>query len=65
MKKQNFSYDVSAITGFTDQEGGMLLSRSLVGAVTPQYGNVRLGIKGTQAINLLDSTLAVQDGDCG
>ena len=26
---------------------------------------MRLGIKGTQAINLLDSTLAVQDGDCG
>jgi hypothetical protein len=43
----------------------MLLSRSLVGATTPQYANIRLGIKGTQAINLLDSTLAVQDGDCG
>jgi hypothetical protein len=65
MKKSNFSYDVSAITGFTDQEGGMLLSKSLVGATTPQYSNIRLGIKGTQAINLLDSTLAVQDGDCG
>jgi len=65
MKKSNFSYDVSAITGFTDQEGGMLLSKSLVGATTPQYANVRLGIKGTQAINLLDSSIAVQDGDCG
>ena len=65
MKKDQFSYDVSAITGFTDQEGGMLLSKSIVGATTSQYGNVRLGIKGTQAINLLDSSLAVQDGDCG
>ena len=65
MKNHKFSYDVSAITGFTDQVGGMLLSKSLVGATTPQYSNVRLGIKGTQAINLLDSTLAVQDGDCG
>jgi hypothetical protein len=65
MKNHKFSYDVSAISGFTDQEGGMLLSKSLVGATTPQYSNVRLGIKGTQAINLLDSTLNVQDGDCG
>jgi hypothetical protein len=65
MKNHKFSYDVSAISGFTDQEGGMLLSRSLVGATTPQYANIRLGIKGTQAINLLDSTLNVQDGDCG
>lgn len=65
MKNHKFSYDVSSITGFTDQVGGMLLSKSLVGATTPQYSNVRLGIKGTQAINLLDSTLAVQDGDCG
>ena len=65
MKNHKFSYDVSGITGFTDQVGGMLLSKSLVGATTPQYSNVRLGIKGTQAINLLDSTLAVQDGDCG
>ena len=65
MKNHKFSYDVSAITGFTDQVGGMLLSKSLVGATTPQYANVRLGIKGTQAVNLLDSTLNVQDGDCG
>ena len=65
MKNHKFSYDVSAITGFTDQVGGMLLSKSLVGATTPQYSNVRLGIKGTQAVNLLDSTLNVQDGDCG
>lgn len=65
MKNHKFSYDVSGITGFTDQEGGMLLSESLIGATTPQYANVRLGIKGTQAVNLLDSTLNVQDGDCG
>lgn len=65
MKKENFSYDVSAITGFTDQVGGMLLSESLVGANTPKYANVRLGIKGTQAVNLLTSDLAVQDGACG
>ena len=65
MKKEKFSYDVSTITGFTDQVGGMLLSESLVGANTPKFSNVRLGIKGTQAVNLLTSDLAVQDGACG
>lgn len=65
MRNQKFSYDISAISGFTDQEGGMLLSKSIVGATTPQYSNVRLGIKGTQQVTLLDSTLYAQDGSCG
>lgn len=65
MKNHKFSYDVSTITGFSDEVGGMLLSQSLVGATTPQYSNVRLGIKGSQSINILTSDLAVQDGDCG
>jgi hypothetical protein len=43
MKNHKFSYDVSTITGFSDEVGGMLLSQSLVGATTPQYSNVRLG----------------------
>lgn len=63
--KQNFEYEVSTITGFTDEVGGMLLSKALVGATTAKYANVRLGIKGTQAINLLDSTPVFQAGTCG
>lgn len=65
MKKEKFSYDVDAISGYTDQEGGLLLTESMVGATTPQYSNIRTGIKGTQQINLLSSTIAVQDGACG
>lgn len=63
--KEDFSYVVSSITGFTDQVGGELLAKALVSATTPKYANVRLGIKGTQALNLLNSTPAFQAGACG
>jgi hypothetical protein len=63
--KENFSYVVSSITGFTDQLGGELLAKALIGATTPKYATVRLGIKGTQQLNLLDSNPAFQAGACG
>ena len=63
--KEDFSYVVSSITGFTDQVGGELLAKALVSATTPKYANVRLGIKGTQALNLLNSSPAFQSGACG
>jgi len=62
--EQEFGYVVSSITGFTDQVGGELLAKALIGATTPRYANVRLGIKGTQALNLLDSTPSFQAGAC-
>ena len=61
---QEFSYAVSTITGYTDQVGGELLAKALIGATTPKYANVRLGVKGTQALNLLDSTPTFQAGNC-
>jgi hypothetical protein len=63
--KEDFSYVVSSITGFTDQLGGELLAKALIGATTPKYTNVRLGIKGTQQLNLLDSSPSFQAGACG
>jgi hypothetical protein len=63
--EQDFSYVVSSITGFTDQVGGELLAKALIGATTAKYASVRLGIKGTQALNLLDSSPAFQSGLCG
>ena len=61
---QEFSYVVSSITGYTDQVGGELLAKALIGATTPKYANVRLGVKGTQALNLLDSNPTFQPGQC-
>ena len=65
LSKEQFAYDVSTIGGYVDQVGGELLSKALIGATTPKWVNVRLGIKGTQALNLLNSTAYFQDGTCG
>lgn len=64
LKKQAFSYDVSTIGGYSDQVGGELLAKALIGGTTAANVNLRTGIKGTQALNLLDSTPVFQDGNC-
>ena len=65
LSREQFAYDVASIGGYVDQVGGELLSKALIGGTTARYANVRLGIKGTQALNLLNSTAYFQDGDCG
>ena len=64
LKKQAFSYDVSTIGGYSDQVGGELLAKALIGGTTAANVNLRTGIKGTQALNLLDSTPVFQAGNC-
>jgi hypothetical protein len=64
LKKQDFSYDVSTIGGYSDQVGGELLAKALIGGTTAANVNLRTGIKGTQALNLLDSTPVFQAGNC-
>ena len=63
--KYNFSFDLSGLSTYTDEVGGMLLSEAIVKSKTAELGYVQAGVKGTQAINLLTSTLNVQDGSCG
>jgi hypothetical protein len=63
-KNSQFSYDVSTIGGYSDQVGGQLLAKALIGGTTAGIVNVRTGIKGTQAFNLLDSTPVFQAGNC-
>lgn len=65
LSKEQFAYDVATIGGYVDQVGGELLSKALIGGTTARYANVRLGIKGTQALNLLNSVAVFQDGTCG
>jgi hypothetical protein len=65
LKKENFAYDVATIGDYVDQVGGELLAKALIGATTPSYVNVRLGINGTQALNLLNSSIQFQSGTCG
>lgn len=65
LKKHNFSFDLSALQTYTDEVGGLLLAESIVKGKTAELCYVQSGVKGTQAINLLTSTLNVQDGSCG
>lgn len=63
--KEDFAYVVSSITGFTDQTSTELMMKALVGATTAKVVTPRLGIKGTQQIQVLDSSPAFQAGACG
>jgi hypothetical protein len=65
LSREQFAYDVASIGGYVDQVGGELLSKALIGGTTARYANVRLGIKGTQALNLLNSVAYFNDGTCG
>ena len=65
LSREQFAYDVASIGGYVDQVGGELLSKALIGGTTARYANVRLGIKGTQALNLLNSVAVFSGGTCG
>jgi hypothetical protein len=63
--KEDFAYVVSSITGFTDQTSTELMMKALVGGTTAKNSQVKLGLKGTQQIQILDSNPAFQAGACG
>ena len=65
LSREEFAYNVSTIGGYVDQVGGELLAKALIGGTTAKYVNVRTGIKGTQALNLLNSVAYFNDGTCG
>lgn len=65
MKKHNFSFDLSNISTYTDEVGGLLISESIVKAQTPSVVQIQAGVVGTQAINLLSSSITMADGGCG
>jgi hypothetical protein len=63
--KDEFSYVVSSITGFTDQSSTEIIAKALIGATTPANTTVKLGVRGTQQIQLLNSAPVYQTGACG
>jgi len=65
MKKHNFSFDLSSLSTYTDELGGLLISESIVRAKTPSVVQIQAGVVGTQAINLLSSSVSLADGGCG
>lgn len=68
MKKysnEKFGFDLTSLQTYTDEVGGLLLAEAIVKGKTAELCFVQQGVKGSQAINLLTSTLNVQDGSCG
>lgn len=65
LKKHDFSFNLAGLSTYTDETGGLLIQEAITKAKTVKIGYIQSGIKGTQAINLLSSTLYVQDGGCG
>ncbi len=63
--KEEFNYVVSSITGFTDQSSQEIVAKALIGATTPANVTVKLGVRGTQQIQLLNSAPSFQSGACG
>jgi len=63
--KDEFSYVVSSITGFTDQSSTDIIAKALIGATTPANTTIKLGIRGSQAVQLLNSAPSFQTGACG
>jgi hypothetical protein len=64
-KKYDFGFNLSSLATYTDEVGGELIRKAILEGETAKIIKVQAGIKGSQAINLLDSTLYVQDGTCG
>lgn len=64
-KKYDFSFNLSALSQYTDQVGGELIRKAILEGETAKIIKVQPGVVGSQAINLLNSNLVVQDGTCG
>ena len=64
-KKYDFGFNLSSLSTYTDEVGGELIRRAILEGETAKIITVQPGIKGSQAINLLNSNLIVQEGSCG
>ena len=64
LKRYDMGFNLAGLSTYTDETGGLLLAEAIVKAKTAELGYVQSGIKGTQALNLLDSTPTFQAGAC-
>jgi hypothetical protein len=64
-KKYDFNFNLSSLATYTDQVGGELIRKAILEGETAKIIKVQPGVVGSQAINLLNSNLYVQDGTCG
>lgn len=59
-----FDYDVADLAPYIDQQREDLITRSVTEAKTLGYIAIQEGIKGSEAIKLLDDSIIYQSGDC-
>lgn len=64
-KRHDFSFNLSGLATYTDQVGGELMRKAILEGETAKIIKVQPGVVGSQAINLLNSNLVVQEGQCG
>jgi hypothetical protein len=65
LSKHAFDFNLAGLQTYTDQTGGLLLLEAVTKARTVEIGNLQVGIKGTQEVNLMTSTLNIGAGGCG
>lgn len=58
------TFNVSALAGYVDQLKSGLIRDAVVKAKTFDYISVQEGVKGTEALTLMNSTVTVQSGFC-
>ena len=61
----NSTIVTSALTKYTDQLSMELIRESVLAGRTQQYISVQTGVKYADALNIMTSTLVVQDAACG
>ena len=64
-KRHDFSFNLTGLATYTDQVGGELMRKAILEGETAKIIKVQPGVVGSQAINLLNSNLVVQEGTCG
>lgn len=59
------AFNVSQITAFTDETSQALITKAVLKGRTLDYVTVVPGIKGTQALNIMDNTITISAEACG
>jgi len=65
VKNEKFSYNLSNLSPWIDENATDMLIKSILGEVLPRYATIRPNIKGTQQVGWLENDVIFQDGSCG
>jgi len=64
--KFEFSYDLSGLNTWANENANEMFIKAFLGEVLPKYATVRPNIRGTEKVGVMENTIYFQDGDlCG